>query len=167
MLVQGKNVVVYINVSGTWMPYICALGATIEYSTEFIETSVSGSGLWATFLPTKNAFTISMNGNVSLLDPASLTIAELRTMQFTQQLLLVKFERTDDAGNTYTEQCYAYISASSDTGMFDGVNTFSIEMQGTGAPTQQSTVPPPSLILRENGVDFIEREDASGLILRE
>ena len=139
MNVQGKNVIVKIKVAGVYTPYLCARSASISISTDFIETSVSGTGLNATFLPTKNSFTCSMEGVVSLNDPAGVTLADLRGLQLAQSLLEVSYERTDDGGAIYNEEFTAYISSSSDTGSFDDMNTFSIELRGTGAITQHES----------------------------
>ena len=138
MIVRGSNVIVLINVASTWTPYACAVGATFNVVTDMIETSVSGTGLFATFLPTKHSFTISMQGIVSLEQPAKLSLADLRKKQLNQDKLQIRFQRTDDAGNDYSEECYGYISSSSDTGTFDGVQTFSIEIRGTGLIIQSS-----------------------------
>jgi len=139
MNVQGKNVIVSIDVAGTPTPYVCARSASISISTDFIETSVSGTGLFATFLPTKHSFTISMDGVVSLAVSGSLTLADLQALQLAQTPLTVQYQATDDAGNTYTKSCTAFISNSTDTGSFDDMNTFSLEMRGTGVITLAST----------------------------
>lgn len=139
MNVQGNNVILLIDVSGTLTPLACARSATISINTDFIETSVSGSGVYASFLPTKNSWTISMEGVVSLAESGKLSIADLRALQLAQTLISVKYKRTDDAGNTYSETGQAFISSSSDSGSFDGMDTFSLDMRGTGAITQVST----------------------------
>lgn len=136
MLVKGENVVLLIKVSGVYTPYVCAKDASINITTETIETSVSGSGLWATFLPTKNSFTISIGGGISLNETGSLTLADLQALQFAQTVVEVSFDETDLAGNVYRKQCNAYITNSSDSGSFDGMGIFSIEMIGTGAITR-------------------------------
>lgn len=141
MNVQGKNVVLLEDVSGTWTPYGCARSVSINISTDFIETSVSGTGLNATFLPTKNSFTISMDGVVAIAETGKLSIADLRAKQLAHTILSLRYQRTDDAvtPHTYSEECQAFISSSSDTGSFEDMDTFSIEMRGTGAITQIST----------------------------
>lgn len=153
MNVQGQNVILLIDDSGTWKPLACARTATINFTTDFIETSVSGSGLFASFLPTKNSFTISMDGVVSIAESGKLSIADLRALQFSQTLLSIKFQRTDDGGNTYTEECSGFISSSTDTGSYDGIDTFSLEIKGTGAVTQVSTTYHAGRMLDETG-DF-------------
>ena len=167
MILKGDNIILYISVEGTWTPYVCGRVVTVNYTTDSIETSVSGSGLWATFLPTKNSFTISLEGIVDINESAVLTLADLRALQFSQTIFMVKIVRTDDLGASYTEQGSAFITSSSDTGSFDGVNTFSVEMIGTGEVTQQSLIPPPGRILREDGTTFIQRETGTSILIRE
>lgn len=140
---KGDNFTVFINDSGVWKPYICATSVSVNIVTESIETSVSGNGLWASFAPTKNSFTASANGNVSLNDPASLTLVELQQKQIAQEIFLIQFLQTADDGSTYTKYGYCFITGSSDTGSFDGVATFSINFQGTGALTLDFELPPP------------------------
>lgn len=135
-LVLGKNFIGFINDSGTWKPYICATSITLNVTTDSIETSASGNGIWASFLPTKNSFTGSINGNVSLNVAGNLTLSDLQAKQFNQVIFLMQFQRTDGNGNVYTTYGFFFITSSTDTGSYDGVNTFSITLQGTGPLTQ-------------------------------
>ena len=140
MKVKGENVVVYIFDGGVWKPYVCATSAELNVSTEFIETSVKGSGLWASYSPTKNSFTVTLQGVVSLNETGSLSLPDLRQKQVAQETLLMRFQRTDESGDTYTgvysDELNFFITNSTDSGAFDGMNIFSITGQGTGAITQ-------------------------------
>lgn len=168
MKVRGINVVIFIDVEGTDTLYACARSATLNLTTDFIETSGSGSGTFATFLPTKNSFTGTLEGVVSLEEPSMLTLADLKSRQINQQVLSMKFQRTDDGGNLYTSQADFYIANSSDTGSFNDMDTFSIDLRGTGPLVEdtQAAMPPGSnrilkeflgSILTETG-DFIITE---------
>ena len=108
----------------------------LDVSTATIETSVSGSGAWATFLPTKHSWTGSMDGVVTLSEVNKLSLADLRSRQYARTLLLLRFQRTATDGTVYTEQGNAYITDSSDTGAYGGVNSFTIQLQGTGPLVQ-------------------------------
>ena len=140
MKVKGDNVVVYIFDGGIWKLYVCATSAELNVATEFIETSVSGSGLWATYAPTKNSFTLTLSGVVSLNETGSLSLPDLRQKQVAQETLLMRFQRTDESGNVYTgvyaDELSFFITNSTDSGSFDGMNIFTIAGQGTGALTQ-------------------------------
>lgn len=112
--------------------YGCALSVTLNLVTDFIETSVSGTGNFATFLPTKNSFTGTLDGLTSLEEPNMLSLADLRSKQINQELLTMEYELTDEGGNVYTEAASFYISSSSFTGSFDDMSHFSVELRGTG-----------------------------------
>lgn len=135
-LVTGENAILYEYVSSNWVPYACVRSINIDFVTDVIETSVSGSGLWASFLPTKNSWTAGAEGIVAIEKAGSLSLADLRTKQFNQTLIQIKFERTNDDGDIYSETGYAYIVSSSDTGSHNDMDTFSISFRGTGAIAQ-------------------------------
>ena len=139
MIVQAKNLAVLTFIDPDWVLYACATSATLNLATEFIETSVTGSGSFATFLPTKHSFTGTLNGVCSLEETPLLSLADLRTKQINKTALLMRFQRTDEAGNLYTDEATFYIANSSDSGSFDDVDRFTIELQGTGALNATST----------------------------
>ncbi len=143
-IVSGKDVVVYIYDSGVWKLYACARSCTLTITTEFIETSVAGYGLNATYLPTKNTFSGSLDGVVSLEPGSILNYPDLQQRQITHQTLLMRFQRTSRTGVVYTSEVTFYISSSSDTGSYDNANVFTIELKGTGIPGQVFTpqIPP-------------------------
>lgn len=144
-LVDGKNVVVLVNHESAWVPYACGRSCSFNPVTEFLETSVSGSGFWKTYLPTFNGATASIEGLINLEKINNLSIADLRAKQYAQERLLVRFEREDRDGNIYTDEFYCYISSSTDTGSFDNVATFSVDFLIDGEVTQVFT-PSPILI---------------------
>lgn len=131
-LVKGTDFIGLINIAGVWTPYICARSISVNTVTEAIETSVSGNGLWASYLPTKNSWTASTDGVVDLNESGSLTIADLQKMQFEQTIFQVMFSETDESGNQYMRVGYCFITNCQDSGSFDGVATFSLTLQGTG-----------------------------------
>src|SRR5690242_1126189 len=112
MKVRGENVIVYIFDNGVWKLYACATNAELNVATQFIETSVSGKGLWASFIPTKNSFTITLSGVVSLNETGMLALPDLRQKQIAQETLLMRFQRTDEGGNIYTDECSFFITSS-------------------------------------------------------
>lgn len=144
-LVDGKNVVVLVYYESAWVPYACGRSCSFNPVTEFLETSVSGSGYWKTYLPTFNGATGSIEGLINLEKDNHLSIADLRAMQYAQTRLLIRFEREDRDGNVYTDEFYCYISSSTDTGSFDNVATFSVDFLVDGEVIQVFT-PSPILI---------------------
>lgn len=141
--VQGKNFVLFFFEGGVWIPYACSTSITFNIDTEFIETSVSGTGKNATFLPTKNSFTATADGIVALNETDNLTYPELQEMQLAHELLLGRFQRTANGGGVFTNECSMWISNSTDTGSYDGMDVFSINFRGTGGITQIFVAQPP------------------------
>ena len=134
--VFGDNAVLFFYDSGSWKLYACDRSITLDVTTEVIETSVSGSGNWATFLPTKNSWTGSMDGVVSLNEINKLSLPDLRQRQYAGTLLLLRFQHTATDGTVYTEQGTAIITDSNDIGAYNSVNIFTIQLKGTGPLTQ-------------------------------
>lgn len=155
--VLGKDFIGLIKVGDDWIPYVCSTAISINATTEAIETSGPGNGLWATYAPTKNSFSAQAAGVVSL-NEVDLTIVDLRALQFAQTVFLMRYQRTAADGSTYTEEGYCFITNSSDSGNYDGANTFSIQFQGTGPLTQLTY-----RILAETG-DFLITEDSKFII---
>lgn len=140
--VAGKNVIIYIKSGSDWVLYACAMSATLNVVTDLIETSVSGTGRFATFIPTKNSFTGILEGVTSLEQSPKLSLPDLRQRQLAQEHLLMRYQRTDADGNLYTEEASFYIASSSDSGSFDAMNLFTIELQGTGILSLTPSVTP-------------------------
>lgn len=132
--VNGKNVVfrVYDEVTSSWRVYACARSCSLTVSTALVETSVTGSGQWASYKPQKHGWTGSVEGVVNLDDDNGLTLYDLRQKQIGMEEIQIQYERTDTDGNIYLDNGKCYISSSADTGSVDTVATFSLELQGTG-----------------------------------
>ena len=135
-LVKGDNVLVYFYDGGLWKLYACGTACTLNVTTEFIETSVPLSGKNRTYRPTFNSFTGSISGLVHLNITNTLALPDLRAKQLNHEKLLMRFQRTANDGTVYTDECYVYIANSSDDAPTGGVNTFTIDLRGTGAITQ-------------------------------
>lgn len=133
--VLGTDMVGYIYDNDQWRPWVCSRALSLNTTTEFIETSTKGTGLWETSKPTKNSWGANSDG-VTALGGTDLTLPDLRALQLAQTMILLRWQRTAQDNTVYTDEGYAYISAVSDTGSFDNVATFSIEFKGTGPITQ-------------------------------
>lgn len=132
MKVAGKNVVVYVQEGTEWKLYACATSATLDVTTDIIETSVSGQGKFATYLPTKNSFTGTLEGVTSLEESGKLSLSDLRAKQLAHTILKLRYQRSDGT-NLYTEEGSFIITNSTDVGSYDDMNQFTIQAQGTGA----------------------------------
>lgn len=131
-LVLGSNFIFSRKVDDAWLPYACSRSLNLNITTESIETSGPGNGLFATYAPTKNSWNASADGIVSLVDAGLLTLPALQASQLAQEVFQVQFQRTDQAGNVFTNLGYVFITGSQESGTYDGVDIFSISLQGSG-----------------------------------
>lgn len=140
-LIRGENVIVaeYIALVDAFVLYGCARTCDLVLDTEFLETSVTGSGKFASFLPAKMSFVGNISGLVSLNESNLLSLPDLRAKQLAQEKLIIRYARTALDGSIYNEQGSFYIKSSTDEGPHDGINTFGIVLQGTGALVQDFT----------------------------
>lgn len=143
-LVKGENAIGYIYDAGQWKLFICARDISMSIDTEVIETTVTGSGNYKTFEPTVHAAKVSLSGVVSLNESGVLTLADLHALQLAKTKLYFRYTMTSQDGDTYRREFYAYIVNSIDTGSFDGVATFQMELQVSGSITQVFTPPSPT-----------------------
>ncbi len=136
-LVKGKNVAVMFFEDDEWKLYACARACTLATTTDLIDVTVTGSGKYKSFEPTVNSFAGNIDGLVNLDDDGStLSLADLRERQLAHQKLKVMYQRIAEDGTTYSEEAFFYITSVTDTSSFDNINTFTVELQGTGAITQ-------------------------------
>ena len=122
--------------SGTseYIIYICSRADVIDSTTNFIETSITGNGAWATYVPAGMGWTARIDGLVSLSKTDNpITIGQLLEFRDNRTRLQVQFELHDDDGNFLYQSGYAYIETCNVTRSFDNVPTFSITLKGDGA----------------------------------
>ena len=140
--VRGDDVVVLIFDSTIWKPYACAVSCSLSLSTEMLETSEVGAGNFATFRPAKHSFEGSIAGLMNLGLTGSLALSELRAMQLAKTKLLMRFTRTALNGSVYTDEAYFYITKTADEGGVGVMNSFTVDLKGTGALTTIFTPTP-------------------------
>lgn len=141
-LVNGSNVTLKIYDNGGWRLYACARSCSISVNTSTVETSTTGSGLWAAFEPQKLSWTGTIDGIINLEEPGLLTLADLRAKQIAFEKLLITYERTDADGNVYSDQGNCIITSSEDSGEVNNPAPFTIQVQGAGPLTQIFTPTP-------------------------
>lgn len=131
-LIRGENAVFYVYDDGQWKPIICARSGTFNTSAETIETSITGSGNWRTYEYTALTWTASFEGLIYLDGTNELTASDLRALQFSRTKILLRYQRTDTAGNVYTDEGTGIITSVSDSGDYQSAVSFSVEFRGTG-----------------------------------
>lgn len=155
--VLGKNVIAYIFHGGMWKVAICARSCEFTTVTEFIETSVKGAGKYKRFKPTVNSSTGTMEGLVAFNEPDTLALSDLRALQLAQTRLLLRYQRTDEDGNIYTDEVYSYISQTADVGDYKEAANFSLDLIGDGEIVQVFT-PTPTTGGTVTRVDFTQTD---------
>ncbi|HEX8334515.1 MAG TPA: hypothetical protein VF622_17960 [Segetibacter sp.] len=157
MIVYGEDVIVEFEEAGEWKPYACGRSCSLTVTTEFINVSRKGDGKYKRVLPTINSFTGSIDGVVNLDEPTMLTLADLRKKQVTHTVLRMRIVREATNGTKYIDTAYFYISGSTDTGSVEDVNTFSIELIGTGA-LEGSLTTTGGIFLNEDGTPMLTED---------
>ena len=132
-IVNGKNVSLLIHNNGSYKLYACGTSCAISLSTSTIETSVTGSGNWASFMPQKHSWSGTLDGVINLDAGNYLTLYDLMVLQIAKTLLVVQFQYIAEDGDELDLNGSCYIINSSSSGEVSNVASFSIEIQGSGA----------------------------------
>lgn len=149
--VLGNDCIFSIFSGGFYKPFACALNGTLTLETEDIETSITGSGIWRTGQPIKHSWGFTADGVVSLEETNKLDLAELQALQINLTKIFIQFTRTSLTGQFYINTGYAYFVNTSDTGNFNGLDTFNFTLKGTGILNQlfvPSPINPPGQVHR-------------------
>lgn len=174
-LVKGENVTVFKYDSNilAWVPYACARSCSFSIETDTIETSITGSGKYRTFVPRSNASTGSLEGLTQLGTVNNVSIADLITLQISHEILLMRWEDVADNGQIFTKELEMFITNTTQTASFDNVATFSVSLQGTGPITLVYTPTPiiQGIMYRKefilpSGEDSIELAELDGVSIQ-
>ena len=140
--VRGQNIILFIYDGGIWKPVVCGRDCSFETSAEDIETSITGSGVWRTYEYAALTWTCSFDGVILLDGLNQLSLQDVRAFQYGRQKVLIRYQREDDASNVYTDEGYGLITSISDSGNFEDLGLFSIQIKGTGPLTSVITPTP-------------------------
>ena len=143
-IVPGENWIGHYFDGGTWREINCCRSGSIRLHTAYVETTGPESGNWRTIEPTEHSFDATFDGICSVANPAGGNLAELQALQIAKAKTLWRFTQTNRQGDVYIKECYFYIVDSVDTGSFDGIATFQLQLEGTGQITQIFTPPSPT-----------------------
>lgn len=125
----GNNMVLYRNSTSSSNVFGASTNCTFTVNTQQIEVTTSASGSFVQILPTISSFEITADGFVTL---DNISYYTLMTAQKNKTLLNVKFQILNSGGN-YTINADVYISSFSLNAPAEGVGTYSITLQGSGA----------------------------------
>lgn len=136
MAMKGVDVLVLVDVgtagSPEWEAGASQRGATLSESVDTVETTTKGSGGYKTYEYGIGDWTISMDG-AYIKDDACYT-ALVNAMR---QKKKVKVRWQEESQAVYEGE--ALVTSRDLEGPYDGEATYSIELQGSGAPVLQPT----------------------------
>lgn len=144
-LVTGKDCSFLVYDNGAWRLLACGTEFSLTTEASVVETSTTGSGSFATFEYEKKQWSATISGVCNLEKPAQLIFASMREKQLSFTKILVTFERVDVDGNVYSDVGTALITNVSDIENVNEVATFTVNIQGSGALTQNFTNTPLAL----------------------
>ncbi len=131
--IAGRDVILYIvtNASPETLEAIgCSRTCTLTTNAVTAGVSTIGSGIYSEFKALSINWTVSVDGLATFGD--NMTIKTLRDYQLTLQPLFIMFkESTADTEQEYFG--YAIITSITSTGNYNDVETYSVQMQGTGS----------------------------------
>ncbi len=133
MTVRGKEVVFYVDDSGTMKLVACARSASLTTTADIGETSTLGSGKWKTFKGLKLSFTLSAAGLVSF--DMNYSLAVLRQKQALFSALDFWFFAADADGNQEKYSGKFIITNIGTPTTYNANHEYSLDGQGTGELT--------------------------------
>jgi len=138
--VVGTDAVLLMKYGATYYPIGCAKSINFELTTEFIETSITGSGTFRTYIPSAKTFSGTLEGVTFLASADYPDVVGKFSMgnlyDLVGSLLQVRFYEEDSTNEHFLQKdCYIYIESISEASSFDNITTFSLTFKGTGEPT--------------------------------
>jgi len=143
-IVNGKDALIEAYDGGEWKLFACVRSWSSSISSEMLETTTTGDGRFARFVPGKIGFTVTLEGLINLDTDAGLSLPYLDSCILNGVLLRLRDRKEDLAGNTYAKEFQMYLTDVTDTNSFDNVSTFNADAQGTGVITQTILPPTPT-----------------------
>ena len=135
-LIRGENVMLYSYQGGFWKPFVCGRSCTFHTNAETLETSGKGSGIYRTNVGVAVNWDATFEGLVYLQKINTIALPDARALQVSLTTILFRYQRIDEAGNTYLDEGTAIITDISDDGNQDNAAGFSMQLKGTGPLTQ-------------------------------
>lgn len=131
--ILGKNVLVYFLLPESppqFQPAGCSRNCVLTTNTVIAPVSTVGSGIWSEFKGLSMNWTISIDGLATFDE--NLGLVELRAKQFSLQTVYVTFQEYINSSRQINYSGYAVIQSVASTGSYTDVETYSIQLQGTG-----------------------------------
>ena len=136
-LVRGENVLLSIPAIGGggvggYEPIGCARSITINVENELIETSITGSGKYRTYVPGAKTYTGTLEGLVLLTQNSSDLSGLSQLYYFMDQVVAFHFHYEMTDGNlTFFREGGFFIESITETSSFDNMATFTVNFRGS------------------------------------
>ena len=136
-MAKVKGIDVVLRYSDDMFPIICARSIQFDINREMIETSVSGSGYYRTYI----AGAMEWSGNLEGLAFISggTVDGDIANMYYLLQnnfLFLIRWYEVDETGTYFLQkQGECYINSISEISSFDNMVTFNASFTGSGPIT--------------------------------
>jgi predicted secreted protein len=134
--IRGKDVL--LTLTANEYPIVCGRSITFDFNNEFIDTSVTGTGRFRTFVPAGASFSGTIEGLATLLDASSTdqTIDQLYTILINGTNVIASWYEEDETGTYYLQKWgNIYIESISEVASFDNIVTFNATFKGSGPIT--------------------------------
>lgn len=134
---NGSNKLFYIYINGAYLPVGCLTSNGFSESAEMLSTTTrQNAGGWATSIPTRQSYTISIAGLITTTDGDG-QIITYRTLQNLKRQRVQFNWKMNTEVTGYSEFGIGYFSSLSDEANVDENISFSGEVTGQGEPIIQ------------------------------
>lgn len=126
----------FIKYGDDQFPIICGRSIQFDISRDMIETSISGSGYYRTYVPGAIQWTGSMEGFVVIDTTQDGVLKQMYDYITNGTSFLVTWYEEDTTGTYYLQKSgTAYMNSISEVSSFDNMATFTLNFTGTGPIT--------------------------------
>lgn len=160
-MILGELRILYIKISGTYVPIGCLTGNSFSETSDQLGTTTRDNGGWRTFRPTTQSYTISFSG---IQDTAqALGYTELKELKRTRARVDWKLEATAAGLADYGIGYITDLSENADVG---DLLTFEGTLRGYGQPVELSdNVAPTAPTLLPVEYELINGTQLIGVVL--
>ena len=130
MAILGTNVILYYFNGTTNIPFAASTNCSFEVSVDQTNVTSATSAWFKEFKPDTASWTINCDGLITLND---WDYKDMLDTQLSRAAIVVRF--AVGTSTTYTIQGTANIESVSIAAPVEGISTYSISLQGTGAYT--------------------------------
>lgn len=149
--VEGKNGILFGNLSGVFYMIGCEIDFTYTYSNELVGKTDVNAGSWRKYRARISDQTVSLNGVTTTTNTTTLTIFYYLQEAIRRSEQLFKLAWTDDDGGTKEIQATFIIKQIDITSAQGDWSKFTLELQGTSGITIDPVSPPSSS--SDEGID--------------